>query len=177
MNRWSVRGIVICAALAALAGAGVWSTASAQERPGPPPPPGGQERQERGEGRRRDGNRREGPSVEGAMNQLNRGMETLQGQIGDAAKAEASLRILGEMERAAVSAKLAGLPGDLAKKDGDARKKAFRENLIKLTRKLLDAEEAVAAGKMDDAKAALAEAGKIRDAAHTAVGVDEKSDN
>lgn len=111
------------------------------------------------------------------MNQLNRGLRTLEGQIGDAAKTEESLRIIGEMQRAAISAKLAGLPGDLAKEDAAARKTAFRANLIKLTRTLLDAEEAVVAGKLDVAKASLAEAAKIRDAAHPAVGVKEKSDD
>jgi hypothetical protein len=117
------------------------------------------------------------PSVEGSMKQMNGAMRRLRDQIGDASKKEDNLRLIGDMQRGAVSAKN-GKPKKLndVKDEGERAKKAekFRRDLITLTRKLLDIEQNILDGKNDVAKTQLEEVMKQRDEEHKYFGVDDE---
>jgi hypothetical protein len=153
----------------------------------PPPPPGERSPERRPEGRPGQegrqppggggGQRRE--NVNGVMKSMNRAMKALKGQIADASKKDDCLRLIGEMERACVTAKTAGLPGDVLKTFATNEEKAkmagaFRTHLIAATRKLLDAEEDIVAGKGDAAKKKLDELIEMRDKAHDLLGIKEE---
>lgn len=137
-----------------------------EERRGPEGRPGGQ-----------GGERR--VSVEGSMKAIERSLKALYGQIDDASKRDDNLKLINDAQRGCIQAKGAGIPRDiLEKKAIDAASKArladdYREHLVKTLRKLIDLEEAVAAGKVDDAKTAMEALGKIRDEGHHAMGMQE----
>jgi hypothetical protein len=129
-----------------------------------------------------DGGPRRGPgggqrqeNAEGAMKAVNRAMRNLKEQISDPAKKDDNLRLIGEMERGLVTAKNMPLSERVVKDDDAAAraKKAgdYRRDLIQAIRTLLDMEEDVAAGKVDQAKAKLDTLQKLRDEAHDEMGV------
>ncbi|HEX8877903.1 MAG TPA: hypothetical protein VF777_14235 [Phycisphaerales bacterium] len=129
------------------------------------------ERGERGERR---------VSVEGSMKAIQRSFEALERQIGDPGKRDENLKLINEAQRGCVLSKGAGLPREIAEKNLflDAASKArmhddYRVHLVATLRKLIDLEEAVAAGKTEDAKAALAAVAKLRDEGHNAMGMHE----
>lgn len=117
------------------------------------------------------------PSVDAGMKGMNGAMRRLKDQIGDASKKDENLRLIGDMQRGAVTAKNAKPtkfkdikdPAEAAKKGEE-----FRRDLLGLTRKLLDIEQDILDGKNDHAKALLDDVAKTRDAAHTKYGVDEE---
>lgn len=121
------------------------------------------------------------------MKQMNRSLRQLRGQITDASKKEDSLRLIGEMERACVTAKAMrpeqrrgrggrdgeGTDGEKAAAEAAQAKRVatFRQDLIGALRKLLDVEQDVLADKFDAANADLDELVKLRAAAHKELGV------
>jgi len=148
-----------------------------QKQPGQDGAPG----RERGEpGERGPGGGGGRPqSVQQVMKGVNRSFKQLRAQIDDPAKKDDNLRLIGECERGAVTAKNMGLPADVleqAAKDEAQKAKVnalYRADLIAAIRKMLEIEEDTAAGKTDSAKARLEELIKMRDEAHDALGVKE----
>jgi hypothetical protein len=118
-------------------------------------------------------------SVEGSMKAIQRSLEALERQIGDASKRDENLKLINDAQRGCVQAKGAGIPRDILEKAAtDAASKArladdYRVHLVKTLRKLIDLEESVAAGKAGDAKAAMEALSKIRDEGHNAMGMHE----
>lgn len=140
-----------------------------EERRGP-----GQEGRQGGPG----GERR--VSVEGSMKAMQRSFEALERQIGDPSKRDENLKLINDAQRGCVQAKGAGIPRDILEKNVfvDAATKArmgddYRVHLVATLRKLIDLEEAVAAGKTEEAKAALQAVSKLREEGHNAMGMHE----
>ena len=139
-----------------------------QGQPGGPPP--GQ-RPGRGEQPGGPGGEGRAPSVEGAMKRIERTMEALKLNIGDASKKEENLQAIWQIEASVVNAKrgkLEHVKGDPAKAQAE-----FRRFQMEFMRKVLDMEQAVMDGKSEDAKAAFAKLNEIRDAGHKALGVQD----
>ncbi len=112
------------------------------------------------------------------MKQMNRALKQLRGQLKDPSKREENLKLIGDMQRGAVGAKSAKPEHALSEaKDEAAKAKIaadFRNDLITVVRKLLDAEEAIVNGKPDVAAAALDEVEKLRDKSHKQLGVKDE---
>jgi soluble cytochrome b562 len=120
-----------------------------------------------------------GVSVESAMKTMNRSLRQLRGMVGDAGKKDDALRVIGEMQRACLTAKSQSVPADVLKNARDDAARAhmpeeFRHELITLMRALLDLEEDIAAGRTDAAKSRIADIVKIRDHAHGEMGIQEE---
>lgn len=137
-----------------------------EERRGPEGRPGGQ-----------GGERR--VSVEGSMKAMERSLKALYGQVGDVSKRDENLKLINDAQRGCIQSKGAGIPRDvLEKKATDAASKArladdYRVHLVTTLRKLIDLEEAVAAGKTDEAKSILEAMGKLREEGHHAMGLQD----
>lgn len=119
-------------------------------------------------------------SVEGSMKAMQRSFETLERQATDPSKRDENLRLINDAQRGCVLAKGAGVPRDIVEKAAlpDAAAKArmaddYRVHLVATLRKLIDLEEAVAAGKNDDIKAAMSAIAKLREEGHNAMGMHE----
>ncbi len=128
-------------------------------------------------GERRGGQRGEAPSVEGSMKGMNRALQQLRDQIGDATKKDACLKLVGDAQRGCIAAKSGQARHIQDIKDEKERAKAsesFRRQLMALARKLLDIEQNILDGKGDDAKAKIAEVIKMRDDGHKEFGVDDE---
>jgi len=113
------------------------------------------------------------------MKGMNRAVKVLGKQVGDATKKEENLRLVNDIQRGAVAAKGQPVPKDVLEKgkdDGERTKmsEGYRKNLIALVRKTLDLEEAILAGKADDAKKMVDEIVKIRDEGHKAMGLKDE---
>ncbi|MBY0112868.1 MAG: hypothetical protein K2Y21_08605 [Phycisphaerales bacterium] len=147
-----------------------------ENQAGQPPRP--EERRGPGQDGRPGGGERR-VSVEGSMKAIERSLKALNGQISDASKRDDNLKLINDAQRGCIQAKGAGIPKDvLEKKANDAASKArladdYRVHLLSTLRKLIELEEAVAAGKTDDAKAAMAALGKLREEGHHAMGLDD----
>jgi soluble cytochrome b562 len=113
------------------------------------------------------------------MKAIQRSLEALERQIGDGSKRDENLKLINDAQRGCIQAKGAGVPRDILEKAApDAAAKArladdYRVHLVTTLRKLIDLEEAVAAGKAEEAKAALTALEKIRDDGHNAMGMHE----
>ncbi len=139
--------------------------------------PGGGQPGERGGG----GGRGEGrvASVEGAMKSMGRPLKTLRAQITDASKKDENLQLINDMQRGAVTAKGAKLSDDVLKKGADAKAKAemakdYRRHMLALTKTLLEVETLLMDDKLEEAKAELEKAVKMRDEGHKKMGVDDE---
>lgn len=142
--------------------------------------PAGQpsERGGRGQGRGpgAEGGQR-GGNVEGAMKQMNRALKALTEQIKDATKTEENLRLVNEMQRGCAASKGLGVPAKILEKAKDeaGKKKIaeeFRKDLIAAMRALLEVEELLAAGKVNEAATRLEIISEMQEKAHTALGVE-----
>lgn len=154
-------GTLIAAAVVAIAAAG----ALAQPAGGKGQPPGG-----RGE------ERGQAASLEGAMKLLNRGLRNASKQIETNAGKDAVLGSIWDAQRGAVAAK-PFKPHHMPEKDQDAFLKDYRQHQVKLTRMLVDLEEAVLNDKMDDAKKLLKDLAAFKDASHKVFAPDEEDDH
>lgn len=149
------------------------ATAPAGQPAGQPGERGGrgQGRGPGGEGGQRGGN------VEGAMKQMNRAINALSEQIKDTTKTEENLRLVNEVQRGCAMSKGLGIPAKLLEKAKDeaGKKKLteeFRKDLIAAMRGLLEIEELLAAGKVNDAATKLDVIKEMAEKAHTALGVE-----
>jgi hypothetical protein len=120
-----------------------------------------------------------GQSVEGAMKGMNRAMEQLAKQVGNAPKKEENLKLVNDIQRGAVAAKGQPVPHEVTDKAKDDAEKTklsgqYRADLIKLMRKLLDLEESIAADKTADATKQLAEIERLRDESHDQMGLKDE---
>lgn len=123
----------------------------------------------------RGGRQGEPPNVEASMKSMNRALQQLRDQLGDASKKDSSLKLIGDAQRGCIAAK-SGQPQQIAEMKDDAAKaksaESFRRQLMALARKLLDIEQSLLDGKHDEAKAQLTEVIKMRDAGHAEFGVE-----
>ena len=111
------------------------------------------------------------------MKAMNRSVRALKGLVPDPAKKDDALKAVSEAQRACAACKAAPLPPKFTEKAPDAEAKAaieaeFRADLRKNLRLLLDLEDAILAGKADDATAIIAKIEALRDHAHEELGVD-----
>lgn len=152
----------------------------AETQPGQPAQPAQPENRRGQEGRPGGPGGERRVSVEGSMKAMQRSFEALERQATDPSKRDENLRLINEAQRGCVLAKGAGIPRDIVEKNvlADAASKArmaddYRVHLVATLRKLIDLEEAVAAGKNDDIKAAMDAIAKLRDDGHNAMGMHE----
>ncbi|MBU3684293.1 MAG: hypothetical protein FGM39_09835 [Phycisphaerales bacterium] len=152
----------------------------------PPPPPGGpgtpagRDGAPPREGGPRGGRGQQGAAganLEASMKAMNRSVKALKGLLSDPAKKDEALKTVSEAQRACAVCKAAPLPAKFTEKAPDAEAKArieaeFRGDLRKNLRMLLDLEDAILAGKADEAAAILAKIEELRDHAHEEMGVD-----
>lgn len=156
------------------------SSVLGQDAGGPPKGEGRPDRGDRpprGEGRP-DRARREAPSVEQAMNGVERALQQLSEHISDPSKKEDNLRFIGEAQRALIAAKLQPPPPKALERATDEAERVkmtedFRRRLMRVLRKLVDMEEQVLDGKLAEAAKGLEEVIKERDEAHGVFGVSE----
>jgi hypothetical protein len=198
MRTRSVLAVVMCLSVSGSAiaqqggrGAGRPEQPGQPRQPGQPGLPGGpgQPREPGGPGRPGEGQpggdrprgARDGgfASTEQAMQAVNRGVRRLRASIEDAGQREENLRVLGEVQRAAVFAKSRPLPDDvpaMKEAEGEAARArlqaAYHRGLLNAVRKMLDVEQDLLDRKFDAAKAHLDELVKMRDEAHHLLGVD-----
>lgn len=116
------------------------------------------------------------------MKQMNGALRRLKEQVGDAAKRDENLKIINDMQRGCVGAKGLPVPADvlgpknpagvLAPNDDAAKKtEGYHRDLIAAMRLMLDIETDLLDNKSDAAKAKLDALMKLRDEAHTRLGV------
>jgi hypothetical protein len=160
--------------------------AIAQDAPPPPPggpgpgAPSGREGAPPREGGPRGGRGQQGAAganLEASMKAMNRSVKALKGLVADPAKKDDALKAVSEAQRACAACKAAPLPAKFTEKAPDAEAKAaivaeFRSDLRKNLRLLLDLEDAILAGKSDEATAILAKVEELRDHAHEEMGVE-----
>ncbi|HZW07709.1 MAG TPA: cytochrome b562 [Phycisphaerales bacterium] len=125
----------------------------------------------------RDGQPRQGQGLSGSMKAMDRALEALKSTIGDAAKKDDNLRLLGDAQRGAVNAKSARPTEALNGAKDDAERAAistqYRKHLLDVLKALIDAEVATMDGKTDQAKAALDRVATLRDKGHKDLKVGE----
>lgn len=117
-------------------------------------------------------------SVDAGMKAMNRAARALTTQISDATKKDENIRLINEMQRGCAMAKGLPLPEGFLKDAKDDAAKAtivgeYRADMIKIMRSMIDVEEAIISGKTAEAKAGLDSIEKLRQAAHTRLGVKE----
>jgi hypothetical protein len=135
---------------------------------------GGQAPREGGERGGRGGGQQ--VSLEGSMKGMNRALKTLKGSISDASKKNECLKMVSEMQRNCAASKAATVPAEYLKSAADDAAKAkiedeFRSDLRKNLRLLLGLEDAIVAGKTDEANALIVKIEALRDHAHEEMGV------
>lgn len=116
-------------------------------------------------------------NLEGAMKGMNRALKGLKELAADPAKKSEALKAVAEMQRTCATCKALPLPAQYTKDAADDAAKAkiqdeYASDLRKTMRLLLDLEDAIVAGKADDAKAILAKIDAMREHAHKELGVD-----
>jgi soluble cytochrome b562 len=113
------------------------------------------------------------------MKSIGRPLKTLRAQITDASKKDENLQMINDMQRGAVMAKGAKLSEKVLEKGADAKAKAemakdFRRHMLALTKTLLEVETLLLDDKLEEAKAELEKAVKMRDEGHKKMGVDDE---
>ena len=117
-------------------------------------------------------------TVEAAMKSMNRALKVLGEAVTDEGRKDEALRLVSDAQRGCATAKMLPLPLEFMKGAADEAAKAkvqaeYAADLRKTMRMLLDVEDAIAAGKGDEAKAILAKVEEMRQHAHKELGVDE----
>lgn len=117
-------------------------------------------------------------SVEVSMKVIARAARTLEDQLRDAAKRDENVALIIDMQRGCVIAKSQPLPQSFLKDvASEARKaelaSAYATGLRELLRELVELEQSVVDGKLDDAATRLARVGDMRDRVHKALGMED----
>ena len=160
-------------------------SAIAQDAPPPPPggpgpdAPAGRDGAPPRQGGPRGGRGQQGApaNLDASMKAMNRSVKALKALVSDPAKKDEALKAVSEAQRACAACKAMPLPQKFTARAPDAEAKAkieaeFRGDLRKNLRLLLDLEDAIVAGKTDEAAAILAKVEELRDHAHEEIGVD-----
>lgn len=169
-----------------LGGAAVMVLASATIAIDPPAehPPANSSPQQQPEGEPRDGGRRRAQASSGMMNVevsmkvMSRSARRLQDQLRDATKRDENIALIIDMQRGCVMAKSQPLPQSFLKDVTSEARKAeltqiYAAGLRELLRELVELEQSVVDGKLDDAASRLAKVGEMRDRVHKAMGMEE----
>jgi hypothetical protein len=135
---------------------------------------GGQPPREGGERGGRGGGQQ--VNLESSMKGMNRALKALKGAVSDASKKNECLKLVSEMQRNCAASKAATVPAEYLKSAADDAAKAkiedeFRSDLRKNLRLLLDLEDAIVAGKTDEANALIVKVEALREHAHEEMGV------
>jgi len=106
------------------------------------------------------------------------GVKSLKDLVADGTKKAEALKLVADMQRNCAVCKALPLPPQFTKDAADDAAKAkiqdeYASDLRKTMRMLLDLEDAIVAGKGDEAKAILAKVDEMREHAHKELGVDE----
>lgn len=145
-------------------------------REGAPGPREGGPREGGPRGERGAGGQR-GPNLEGAMKNMARVLKALKAQVGDASKKDENLKLVATFQAGCATSKSAALPPNLARGMDDAAKAklddTFRTNLRALMATAIQLEDAILAGKTDDAAKLVAKLEEMRESGHKALGVKE----
>ena len=112
------------------------------------------------------------------MKGMNRALKGLKESLGDASKKVESLKLVSEMQRNCAASKAAAVPAEYLKGAADDAAKAkiedeFRSDLRKNLRLLMDIEDAIVAGKNDEATALITKVEALREHAHEEMGVQD----
>jgi hypothetical protein len=115
-------------------------------------------------------------NVEAAMKGLNRALTAMGEAVADPSRKGDALRLVAEAQRNCATAKMLPLPSQFTRDAADEAAKAkivdeYASDLRKTMRMLLELEDAVAAGKADEARAILARIEEMRKHAHEELGV------
>lgn len=161
-----LRYIVPVLALSLATGALALQPEGGEPRPGEPPAG------PREGGPREAGRRGGAPSVEGGMKAMGRAAEELAKTIASAEKRDENLKWVFEMQRGCAASKASPLPGKVTRDlpaDADKAKAAesMRVHLTALMRTLLDLEDAIAAGKTEEAQAIFKKVSDLAEKGHT----------
>lgn len=158
--------------------------ATAQDAPPAAPTGPGDGPAKGGQGAPREGGQRGGRggsqaiNLEASMKGMNRALKGLKESLGDASKKVESLKLVSEMQRNCAASKAAAVPAEYLKGAADDAAKAkiedeFRSDLRKNLRLLMDIEDAIVAGKNDEATALIAKVEALREHAHKEMGVQD----
>ncbi|QYK49043.1 MAG: hypothetical protein KF838_04135 [Phycisphaeraceae bacterium] len=114
-----------------------------------------------------------------AMNIMNRSLRQLAGQVQDAAKREENLRLINAMQQGCVAAKGQPAPDDALARGADDAERAkiadrYHRSLLSAMELMLEAEESILDGKLDDAAKKLREITALRDKMHVEMGVKDE---
>ena len=115
-------------------------------------------------------------TVEAAMKGIDRALGAMGEAVADPARRGDALRLAAEAQRNCATAKLLPLPPRFTRDATDDAAKArivdeYSSDLRKTMRMLLELEDAVAAGKADEARTILARIEEMRKHAHEELGV------
>ena len=129
---------------------------------------------EGGQGARRGG----GPNLEAAMKAMNGSLKALKANVADASKKDENLKQVAIFQYGCAASKAAPLPGDVGKElDADAKAKLevkFRTDLRAVMGVAMQLEEAIIAGKTDEATKLVTKLAEMRDAGHKAMGLKDE---
>ena len=109
---------------------------------------------------------------------MKRELKALKGALGDASKKNECLKLVSETQRHCAAATAANVPSEYLKSAADNAAKAkiedeFRSDLRKNLRLLLDFEDAIVAGKTDEANTLIVKVEALREHAHEEMGVED----
>ena len=179
-----VAGLLL-AGLATFANAQNATQGTPQNAPGGAPakdPPaqreGGGQRPPRGEGGPGGARRGGGPNLEAAMKAMNGSLKALKANVADASKKDENLKQVAIFQYGCAASKAAPMPGDVGKElDADAKGKleaTFRADLRAVMGVAMQLEEAIIAGKTDEATKLVTKLAEMRDAGHKAMGLKDE---
>jgi hypothetical protein len=139
---------------------------------------GGGQRPPRGEGGQGGARRGGGPNLEAAMKAMNGSLKALKANVADASKKDENLKQVAIFQYGCAASKAAPLPGDVGKElDADAKAKLetkFRTDLRAVMGVSMQLEEAIIAGKTDEATKLVTKLAEMRDAGHKAMGLKDE---
>jgi hypothetical protein len=139
---------------------------------------GGGQRPPRGEGGQGGARRGGGPNLEAAMKAMNSSLKALKANVADASKKDENLKQVAIFQYGCAASKAAPMPGDVGKElDADAKAKLevkFRADLRAVMGVAMQLEEAIIAGKTDEATKLVTKLAEMRDAGHQAMGLKDE---
>ena len=112
------------------------------------------------------------------MKAMNSSLKALKANVADAGKKDENLKQVAIFQYGCAASKAAPLPGDVGKElDADAKAKLevkFRADLRAVMGVSMQLEEAIMAGKTDEATKLVTKLAEMRDAGHKAMGLKDE---